>query len=443
MSDEFVTAPHDDGAERALLGMVLDHERALVDVADRLKPDDFYTPKHGIVFAAACAVRDAGDPVNPVTVLAELERRNAVGKVGGAAYLHELYSQPPGGSAGWYANRIADKAGLRRIVAAGQRVVQIGAGATDGAEAAGEAARQILDAAVQSTRSAEAPTAADDLIRDAERRYQSAVASKQPTGLSDLDKLFGGGLREGGLYVVAARPGVGKSVLACVLAANVAEAGHGVFFASLEMTKEEVIDRMVARKGRIDLSHIEAHDLNAADYARFGPASEAIARWPLFVLDTPNMGLTTIRAKARDLTRTARGLGLVVVDYLQLITPADPRQPREQQVAAFSRGLKLLAKELRCPVLALAQLNRGPEQRAGGKPALSDLRESGAIEADSDAVLLLYDDPEAVGELQVYIGKNRHGRRGELSLAWQPHYGSAGLLATEPEPRRPNLRVAE
>ena len=272
---------------------------------------------------------------------------------------------------------------------------------------------------------------AGDLANGSMRRYQSPVASKTSTGLPDMDDIFAGGLRKGGLYVVAARPGVGKSVLACVIAANAASAGHGVFFASLEMTEDEVMDRLIARQGRVELNHLETHELTADDYRRVGEAVEKIERWPMRIFDRPNMGLTTIRAKARDMTRAKPPLGLVVVDYLQLITAADPRQPREQQVASFSRGLKLLAKELSCPVLALAQLNRGSEQRSDKRPNMSDLREAGAIEADADAVLLLYEEPKRVGELQVAIAKNRHGRRGQMELVWQPHYASAGKLKPE------------
>lgn len=442
MTDEFTTPPHDDGAERALLGAVLCGGRALSEVAGQIRPEDFYSPKHGQVFAAVLAVLNAGDPVDPVTVLAELGRRSTAARTTAGPMLAELVEQAPiGGQVGWYAARVADCAGKRKVLIAAQRIAQIALSGQGSAAETGEAARQILDAAVASTTvDGEGVVMAADLVTEGLARYQSTATPAVTTGLYDLDEAFTGGLRPGCLYVVAARPGVGKSLLACVMAANIAKSAGAVFFASLEMNRGELFDRLVARLGKVELSHLTRQEFIHDDWDRAFKAAGLIEKWPLGVLDTPNVGLTTIRAQARDMTRLPGGLALVVVDYLQLIRPADPRQPREQQVASFSRGLKLLAKELSVPVVALAQVNRAPETRADRRPALGDLRESGAIEADADAVLLLHDDqdPTTAGVLDVIIAKNRHGRRGQLQLSWEPQYARAESL----DPRMPAEGVA-
>jgi len=429
MTEDLLTPPHDDDAERALLGVVLSSPKALAEVTGRVKAEHFYSPRHASVFAAVMKVSGKGDPVDAVTVLAELERQSPNSRATASMLLAELLDKAPiGRQAGWYANRITERAGLRRLVEAGQRITHMAMSPDAGPETA-ERARQILDAAVAKTVSGgEDIVMAADLVTEGLLRYQSPDDSAITTGLYDLDDIFSGGLRPGGLYVVAARPGVGKSLLACVIAANIATADRGVFFASLEMTRAELFDRIVARLGDVELSHLTKRRFVHDDWDRVIGATGQIERWPLGVLDAPNIGLTTIRSKARDMTRRPNGLALIAVDYLQLIQPADPRQPREQQVAGFSRGLKLLAKELSVPVLALAQLNRGSEQRADKRPSMSDLRESGAIEADADAVLLLHDDPELPGEITAIVAKNRHGRRGQVSLLWQPHYAKAESL---------------
>lgn len=426
MTDEMPFPPWDELAEQALLGAVMSSERGAVEAVELLTSDEFYKPAHGTVFAAAAALLDAGKPVDPVTVLAELERTGNDVRVGGAPYLHTLYAlAPAAGSVPWYAERIADKATRRRLLEAGQRVIQL-AGLGDTAVEAAEAARQVLDTAAQGTRTNGELNPVRGLVDEALSRYENPVPPGVPTGLPDLDDVLGGGLRPGGLYIIGARPGGGKSVLGCNIAASAAQSGLGVLLASLEMPKEEVVDRLIANEASVELSNIVAHQLSSFDWPRVKAAGERIRSWSLMVWDETNVGVGAVRARARDLTRTTRGLGLVVVDYLQLLKPVDARAIREQQVASFSRGLKLLAKELRVPVVALSQVGRGAADK---KPAVSDLRESGAIEADADAVFLLYEDTDKPGELQVSIAKNRHGRKGAVSLAWSPHYGRVRPLA--------------
>lgn len=421
--------PHDELAEQAVLGAAMTGDRALAEALDALVPDDFWLQHHRFTFEAIIALAENGTGVDPVTVQAELERR---GKPGAGNYVLDLFqSVTTGRNVGYYAEIVATKAVLRRLSEAGQRAHQIAL--TSGVEAvdAVENIRQEFDRVAATTRKAAEVFAIDDLATARLDAYEQPADATLPTGWVDLDKALTGGLRPGTLTIVAARPGVGKSVIGGNLATAVATAGYGVLFASLEMTRDELTDRILAGLAKVELSSIAERTLSEHDMHRLRGARDRLTGAPLRIVDIPHLGLTGLRTLARDLTRTTRGLGLVVVDYLQLMRPADPRAPREQQVAGLSRGLKLLAKELTVPVVALAQVNRGPEQRADKRPAVADLRESGSIEADADAVLLLHvaPEPDKSGEIEVIVGKNRHGRQGSVHLSWAPYYARAGNLA--------------
>lgn len=250
-----------------------------------------------------------------------------------------------------------------------------------------------------------------------------------PTGWADLDDMLTGGLRPGHLVIIGARPSVGKSLVATELARQVAARGTGVLFASLEMSCDEVTNRIAASMTRVPLSTLTGGRANDEEMDRLGTLLARVADWPLHIDDRASVGVAGIRGRAGDLARTPRGLGLVVVDYLQLITPPDLRAPREQQVASFSRALKLLAKDLGVPVVALSQINRAPMMRADKRPLMSDLRESGAIEADADEILLLHREDEDPEELEVNVVKNRHGETGTVYLTWMPHVGTIGNRA--------------
>lgn len=421
--------PHDEFAEVSVLGSMLLSAKAITDVAEALAPEDFYVPKHQWIYEAATHVRQAGDPVDAVTLADELGRRGQLDRVGGAPYLLTLVQRVPVASnAAYYASIVAARATLRRLIEAGTRVVQLGYAGADGADVdeVVERARAELDKLTGNA------TVGDtfelgNMIPDHLDALREAKKPGFETGFIDLDKILNGGLHPGNFVVIGARPGVGKSLLGLRFAAHVAAAGHGALMVSLEMSRAELMNRFFAAEAKVELTALNAHRLSDDDWTRLSKAAEESREWPLAVTDAPRIGVTGIMSRARDRSRTARGLALVVVDYLQLVQPPDARATREQQVAAISRSLKLMSRELMVPVVVAAQLNRGSEQRAERRPVLSDLRESGQIEADADTVLLLHDDAELAksGQIEVIVAKNRHGPKGTIQLTWAPYYATA------------------
>lgn len=419
--------PHDERAERATLGAMMMSPRAVADVLDLLTADDYWAPRNAWIFEAIRDLSTAGVGVDMVTVQAELAKR---GKPDAAVYVLELYeSTPTASNATFYAAIVAEMALRRRIAEVGQRAYQRAWSLSEDGSAAElvENVRAEFDRVAGSTRQAAEVISVEDLAASRLAAYGEDAEPGLRTGFIDLDRALGG-LGPGTLTIIGARPGVGKSVLGSNIAMNAAFSGEGVGFFSLEMTREELMDRMLSSLGSVEVKAIRDRTLSEHDWNRLQQAANKINGVPLKVVDIPDIGIAGIRTIARDLTRTQRGLGLLVVDYLQLMKPADKRAPRQEQVASLSRGLKLLAKELHVPVIALSQVNRGPEQRNDKRPTMADLRESGAIEADADVVLLLHVEPEKAYEIEVIVGKNRHGGKGAVSLAWSPHYARAGNL---------------
>jgi replicative DNA helicase len=368
-----------------------------------------------------------------VTVAAELDRRGLLRRIGGAPYLHTLIAMvPTAANAGYYAEIVAEKALLRRLVEAGTRVVQYGYAGAEGADVA-----EIVDRAqaemyeVTERRTTEDFVALEDLLQptmdELDQIAQHGGASRGvPTGFADLDAVTNG-LQPGQMIIVAARPGVGKSTVAmdflrsCCIRHGMA----GVIF-SLEMSKSEIVMRLLSAEARIKLADMRAGKMSDDDWMQLAKRMGEIAEAPLFIDDSPNLTMMEIRAKARRLKQRSN-LKLIVVDYLQLMTSGKRVESRQVEVSEFSRQLKLLAKELEVPVVAISQLNRGPEQRTDKKPMLSDLRESGSLEQDSDMVILLHrpdafdrDDPRG-GEADLILAKNRSGPTRTVTVAHQLH----------------------
>jgi replicative DNA helicase len=425
--------PADVHAEAALLGACLRSPVALDTAAEAVGARDFYRPAHGEVFAAMLDMREHGVEVDPVTLAHHLGDR--LFKLGdeqrrGAPWLADLYGgTPSAGNVGFYAEIIADKSVRRRLVAAAQRTHQLAY--ADGGETADvvERARQALDEVAQSARGGDAAVEAVDLADDALARYASEAEPALSTGWGDLDMIMSGGLRPGTMTVVGARPGVGKSVVGCNVPLAAGLRGHGSLIVSLEMTTAELTDRLIANLATVELTRLMRRQLTSQDWDAVQVAADRLRDLPIAVNDDPHLGMAQIRSHARDRARSPVGLSLLVVDYLGLVRPAETRNvPRQEQVAAISRGLKLLAKELRVPVLALHQLNRGPEQRADKRPAMADLRESGAIEQDADSVWLLHrsDEDDKRYEIEINVAKNRQGRVGTVHLPWTPQYARVG-----------------
>lgn len=430
--DEFTrTPPHDLQAEMSTLGGMLISKDAMADAIDVIRSgDDFYRPAHGTIFGVAVYLFGTGEPVDAVTVAAELGRRGQLETVGGAGYLHTLISTvPTAANAGYYARIVAEKATLRRLAEAGTRIVQLASGTGEAADAA-DAAQATLYAALDAHRGDDEPKAPAETLAATLDELERLAAhdggiTGLPTGFSDLDDATGG-LRPGQFVVVAGRPGLGKSTLGLDVARHCAiELGRTALMFSLEMSRDEVNKRMLSAEAGVNLHAMSTGRLADADWKRIGLCAPRVYEAPLYIDDSAGLTLMTIRTKARR-TAQRHGLALVVVDYLQLLTHGGRRpESRQQEVSEISRSLKLLAKELGVPVVALSQLNRDAEQRADKKPQLSDLRESGAIEQDSDIVILLYRedyyDAESAraGEADLILAKNRNGPTGTVTVASQ------------------------
>ncbi len=425
------TPPHDLLAEQSALGGMLLSKDAVADVIEMLKGADFYVPKHELIFEAILSLYSHGEPTDVVAVTDELIKTGELGRAGGADYLHTLTSiVPTAANAGYYAGIVAERAILRRLVDAGTRIVQLGyAGEGDAADIVNNAQAEIYSVTGSETAEDYVPLtiAVDAAVEEIEAANgRDGTMTGIPTGFRELDELTNG-LHGGQMIVVAARPAMGKSTLALDFA-RAASIGHNepsIFF-SLEMGKSEIAMRLLSAEGAIPLQNMRKGTLDPRDWTTVAATRGRINDAPLYIDDSPNMTLVEIRAKCRRL-KQREGLRLVVIDYLQLMTSGKRVESRQQEVSEFSRALKLLAKELQVPVIALSQLNRGAEQRSDKKPAISDLRESGSIEQDADMVILLhreaaYDKDIRPGEADLIVAKHRNGPTATITVAFQGHY---------------------
>ena len=440
------TPPQDIAAEQSVLGGMLLSKDAIADVVEVLRPGDFYRPAHQLIYDAVLDLYGRGEPADPVTVSAELTRIGQLARIGGATYIHTLISSvPTAANAGYYASIVAEQAILRRLVQAGTRIVQMGYGAA-GQDSIGSV-DEIVDRAQAEVYEVTERRTAEDFVRieellqgtmDEIDRISSTggIGTGIPTGFSELDQITNG-LHPGQMITIAGRPGAGKSTLGMDIARSAAvKHGKPAVFFSLEMSRLEIMMRLFSAEARIPLRNMRSGHMSDEDWTRMARRSGELAEAPLFIDDSPNLTMMEIRAKARRL-KQRHDLQLVVIDYLQLMTSGKRVESRQQEVSEFSRAIKLLAKELEVPVIALSQLNRGPEQRTDKKPMLSDLRESGSIEQDSDVVLLVHredmyerESPRA-GEADLIIAKHRNGQTGTVTVAFQGHYSRFTDLALE------------
>ena len=426
------TPPHDLAAEQCVLGGMLMSKDAISDVMEVIRPADHYRPAHQLVHEAILELYGRGEPADPVTVSDLLAKRGELARVGGGAYLHTLIaSVPTAANAGYYARIVRERAILRRLVEVGTRIVQLGyAGDGDADELVDRAQAEVYG--VTEHRVTEdflplseiMPGALDEIEAIGSR---GGVMTGVPTGFVDLDTLTNG-LHPGQMVVIAARPAIGKSTLALDLAraAAIKHRLATVMF-SLEMSRNEITMRLLSAEARVPLQAMRTGQLGEDDWTRLARRMSEVVDAPLFIDDSPNMSMMEIRAKCRRL-KQRHDLRMVIVDYLQLMTSPRRVENRQQEVSEMSRSLKLLAKEVDVPVVAISQLNRGPEQRNDKRPLLSDLRESGSIEQDSDVVILLHredayerESPRA-GEADMIIAKHRNGPTTTVTVAFQGHY---------------------
>ncbi len=435
------TPPQDLDAERACLGAMLISKAAVADVCEVLRGEDFYRPAHELVFAAIIALDAKGERVDPITVAAELSRTGQLRNIGGAPYLHTLVAAViTASNAAWHARIVREKAILRRLVEAGTRIAQIGY-ASDGGDVDDlwETARAEVDAVGHERgRIVMLNDEIDDTIDTLDRGDTPAV----PTPWDDLNYVIRGWC-PGRLYTVGARPGVGKSILLLQAALDLSQTGV-VAFHSLEMGRTEVHQRILAQMAGVSLSRMGKRGddgLSEHDWRRIADARGRVPNHRLVIDDRAELRVTDIRAHARTIARQ-HNLAGVVVDYLQLMqAPRGDRSSRQEIVSSFSRQLKLLAKELQVPVIVASQLNRQPEQRADKRPTMADLRESGAVEQDSDVVMLIHVDEErAPDEADVLVPKNRQGPKGHAVLIRQGQYARLDARQWTPGPPRQATR---
>jgi len=420
--------PHSAEAEAAVLGaMLISPEDAGVEIVATLRPEHFYQPRNRQLFGVLAAMISAAERVDGFLVRARLEARGLLDAVGGAGRLAEVADEcPTPANARAYAAIVLETASLRALADAGLAIARDALdNGHDGADAVAERAEAALARVIEHRVGDDAVPLGQVIVAEAERLRRGERAACLETGLIDVDRLLGGGLRPGELCVIAGRPSMGKSALASGIARHVATAPEPVpvLYAALEVGRADLARNVSAQHAGLNAQRWRTGSMSASDVDRVQLVAAELASVPIEVIDSSRLTIATLRAKAR-LARIRRNVGLVVVDYLQLMDAGlSGRTNREQEIAHISRGLKQTARELGISVLALAQLNRGAEAREGHRPRLSDLRESGAIEADADVVMLLYREAyyapgkaEVANLAEVIVAKNRNGPTGTVKL---------------------------
>jgi replicative DNA helicase len=429
--------PHNLEAEKSVLGAVLLDERHLHSllVEEQLRPDHFYREQHGAVFAAMLELYEGDNKIDHLTVSEKLRQHGKLDEVGGPAAIDELSGWvPAAGHAREYGRIVHDNFKLRALLTASYEiqasVLSREASARDLVE---QAERAVLEVATDD-RQKKIRSIGDILHEETDKLHRLSVAKTPltgtPSGFKDLDEKTGG-FQPGNLIVLAARPSMGKSALVANIAENAVLAGHATALFSLEMSESELAQRFVASQARIKGEDLRRGKVAESRLPKILEACQRLSDAPMYVDDSSDTGVLEIRAKCRRLhAQVEGGLGLVIVDYLQLMRPEGNVDSRVEQVSQMSRGLKGLARELGVPVIALSQLSRAVEQRGRDdkKPILSDLRESGAIEQDADLVMFIYrdeyynQDSERPGEADIIIAKHRNGPVGEIQLTFQREY---------------------
>lgn len=436
--------PQNQEAEQSVLGSLLLDKEAIFKVADFLRPDDFYREDHTQIYEAIIKLYEKRKPVDVVTLTDVLEKEKKLKEVGGASYLSSLVnSVPTAANVVTYGQIVQQKATLRRLISAGTQIAELGYDERAEIES-------ILDKAESSLFGVSQKyvkqyfTSIHDVLADSFDRIdklhkEKGVLRGVPTGFRDMDNLLAG-FQNSDLIILAARPSIGKSSLALNFADHVAcdqKIPVGIF--SLEMSKEQIIDRLLCLRGSVDSWKLRTGNLEDEDFGRLNYAMGILSEAPIYIDDTPIINVMEIRTKARRL-QSEHGLGLIIIDYLQLIAgSARSSDSRVQEVSEISRNLKGLARELDVPVIALSQLSRAVEHRDNKRPMLADLRESGSIEQDADVVMFIYRDDyydketEAPNTAEVLIRKHRNGPTGDVSLFWKPEYMKFGTLEKKRE----------
>ena len=424
--------PHNEEAERSVLGAAMLNKEVLFDILEEVKEDDFYNESHKEIFRAIWELYRKNSAVDMLTVCEELKSRQSLDMVGGRAYIATLTAEVPSTANGReYAKIIAEKAIMRQMIRTAEDITEKGYESK-------MAAREILDYAesgifqIAQMRQKNDYTKIQDVLLENLKIIDAAAQNKDkitgiPTGFHDLDEKTSG-LQRSDLVIVAARPGMGKTAFALNIAQQSAvKHGTSAIIFSLEMSKEQLGQRLLAMQARVEMQKLKQGDLDRKDWDRVSLGVDELNNSKIVIDDTPGISLMEMRNKCRRL-KAEQGLDLIVVDYLQLMTFEGKTDNRQQEISALSRNMKLLAREMNCPVILLSQLSRAPELRQDKRPMLSDLRESGSIEQHADIVIFLYRDDyynentEKPGVCEVNIAKHRSGPTDKIELTWVSRY---------------------
>ena len=439
--------PQDIEAEQSVLGALLVSPEAIGKVAELLRPEHFYRQAHGIIFQAVCDLAERGEPIDLITVSSLLRSKEELDAVGGYGYLMDLASSiPTAANVEYYAKIVEEKGTLRSLIAGGTKIVELAFDQERKIEDTLDQAEQIIFEVRQQRRQSQDLTHIKDVLQTTfetiEYRYENQDnVMGSATGFYDLDYMTSG-LNPSDLIILAARPAMGKTSFALNLLQSVAKLNDKpTIIFSLEMGKDQLVQRMICSEAKIDAHRIKTGYLSEGDWPRLTEAIGSLAEAPVYIDDTPAITVMEVRGKARRLKAlTKKELGLIVIDYLQLMSGGGSSNDgnRQQEISTISRSLKALARELSVPIIALSQLSRAVESRTDKRPMLSDLRESGAIEQDADIVMFIYRDdyynlesPEK-NIAEIIIAKHRNGPVGKVKLYFEKEHTRFENLTTAP-----------
>lgn len=428
MEDISRIPPHSVESEQSILGSIILDKDAIITVAETINPSDFYKEAHKIIYESMLKLNSNNEPIDLITLIEELRKEGHLDNVGGISYLTSLSTiVPTTSNVKYYANIVKEKSVMRQLIKASNEIINLGYDAsTDVQEILDQAEKNIFD--ISQEKSGDDIQPINLVLQDTFDMIERLCTQKSDvtgitTGFTDLNKKING-LQRTDLILLAARPAMGKTAFSLNLVQNAALKGNAsVAVFSLEMSKEQLVQRMLSAQSNVELGKIKTGSLGESDWPRIIDAMAVLSEANIFIDDTPGIKISEIRSKCRRL-KIEKGLDLILIDYLQLMEGEGKNENRQQEIAKISRSLKILAKELDCPVVALSQLSRSPELRKDHRPILSDLRESGSIEQDADIVMFLYrdeyyhDDSEKKNIGEVIIAKNRHGETGNVELVW-------------------------
>lgn len=427
--------PHNLEAEQSILGALLIDWNALSEVSGRLRTDAFYLEKHREIYDAIMSLYEESLPVDIITVSDELQRRGTLDKIGGVDYIAQLSgSVLTTANISHYVSIIEDKALLRNLIKESGKIMDMCyQGTMEGTDVLSEAEKGIFDIAQGLNRTGLEPI--NSLLDKTFSKLEELSMNKGdltgvPSGFIDLDRKTSG-FQNSDLILVAARPAMGKTSFVLNIAVNAALRKYPVAIFSLEMSRIQLVNRILSLEATVELEKMRTGKLDSEDWKKIGYSLGPLAKAPIYIDDNASTTTMEMMSKLRKL-KLEKGLGLVIIDYLQLMESRKKTENRQQEISEISRSLKIMAKELNVPVIALSQLSRAPEQRADHRPILSDMRESGAIEQDADMVMFLYrddyynEDSEKKNIVEVIIAKHRNGSTGTVELAWLPEYTKFG-----------------